>query len=172
MYINVHVCHREYVNVKQCALQHKFSEVSDCAQACVKRRVFNPALNCPRLMHDEQSCDGSAFQTVGLNMETPSAELCSCRRDTSTSMANISKLSQFMWPTKMFSQVAWTCMKLVCCHWHDTSFHTQQQNFCCSNCFIYMKAALPYKSNVTRSQRKRTEKEKEIRWSTMNKCYR
>jgi len=27
--------------------------------------VLNPALNCPRLTDDEQSCDGSAFQTAG-----------------------------------------------------------------------------------------------------------
>jgi len=31
----------------------------------VKRWVFNPALNCPRLTDDEQSCDGSTFQTIG-----------------------------------------------------------------------------------------------------------
>jgi len=31
----------------------------------VKKWVFNPALNCPRLMDDEQSCDGSTFQTAG-----------------------------------------------------------------------------------------------------------
>jgi len=31
----------------------------------VKRWVFNPAPNCPRLMDDERSCDGSAFQTAG-----------------------------------------------------------------------------------------------------------
>ena len=32
---------------------------------------------------DERSCDGSAFHADGwgCNMETPSAELCSCRRD-------------------------------------------------------------------------------------------
>ena len=30
----------------------------------MKRWVFNPALNCPRLTDDERSCDGSAFQTV------------------------------------------------------------------------------------------------------------
>jgi len=30
----------------------------------VKRWVFNPALNCPRLMDDERSCDVSAFQTI------------------------------------------------------------------------------------------------------------
>jgi len=28
----------------------------------VKRCVFNPGLNCPRLIYDEQSCDGSTFQ--------------------------------------------------------------------------------------------------------------
>jgi len=33
--------------------------------ACVKRRVFNPALNCPRLIDDERSCDESTFQTAG-----------------------------------------------------------------------------------------------------------
>jgi len=36
-----------------------------CPWACVKRWVSNRALNCPRLMDDEQSCDGSAFQTAG-----------------------------------------------------------------------------------------------------------
>jgi len=39
-----------------------------CLYAHVKRWVFNPALNCPRLMDDERSCDGSAFQTVGAAM--------------------------------------------------------------------------------------------------------
>ena len=32
-------------------------------------------------MDDEWSCDGSAFHMVGANMDTPSAELCFCRRD-------------------------------------------------------------------------------------------
>ena len=31
----------------------------------MKRWVFDPALNCPRLVDDERSCDGSAFQTAG-----------------------------------------------------------------------------------------------------------
>jgi len=31
----------------------------------VKRWVFNPALNCPRLMDDERSCGGNTFQTAG-----------------------------------------------------------------------------------------------------------
>ena len=30
----------------------------------MKRRVLNAALSCPRLMDDERSCDGSAFQTA------------------------------------------------------------------------------------------------------------
>ena len=29
-----------------------------------KEMVFNPALNCPRLMDDERRCNGSSFQTV------------------------------------------------------------------------------------------------------------
>jgi len=36
-----------------------------CPSACVERLVFNPALNCLRLMDDERRCGGSAFQTVG-----------------------------------------------------------------------------------------------------------
>ena len=32
----------------------------------MKRWVFNPALNCARLMDDEQSCDGSTFQMIGV----------------------------------------------------------------------------------------------------------
>jgi len=31
----------------------------------MKRWVFNPVLNCPRLMDDERSCDESMFQTIG-----------------------------------------------------------------------------------------------------------
>jgi len=33
--------------------------------ACVKRLVFNPALNCSQLMDDERRFGESAFQTVG-----------------------------------------------------------------------------------------------------------
>jgi len=39
-----------------------FSEVSI---GLCEEIIFNPALNCPRLMDDERSCDGSAFQTLG-----------------------------------------------------------------------------------------------------------
>ena len=31
----------------------------------MKSWVFNPALNCPRLMDDERCCDGSTFHTAG-----------------------------------------------------------------------------------------------------------
>jgi len=30
-----------------------------------KEMVFNPALNCPRLIDDDRRCNGSSFQTVG-----------------------------------------------------------------------------------------------------------
>ena len=52
------------VNVKQ------YSSTKVLRGVCVKRCVFNPGLNCPQPMDDEQSCDGSAFQTVGA--QTPS----------------------------------------------------------------------------------------------------
>jgi len=34
----------------------------------VKRLVFSPALNCPRVMDDERSGDGSAFQMAGMKI--------------------------------------------------------------------------------------------------------
>ena len=48
----------------------------------MKRWVFNPALNCPHLMDDEAELWWKCVPDVwGCNMETPSTELCSCRRD-------------------------------------------------------------------------------------------
>jgi len=35
----------------------------------MKRWVFDPALNCPRLMDDERSCDGSAFLVEGTSIQ-------------------------------------------------------------------------------------------------------
>jgi len=43
--------------------------------ACVKRRVFNPALNCPRLMDDDRSCGESTFRTFHVTELNTSTEL-------------------------------------------------------------------------------------------------
>jgi len=50
----------------------------------VKSWVFNPALNCPRLMDDKRRCDRSAFQMAG----AATFELCrpSCVLVKGTSM--------------------------------------------------------------------------------------
>jgi len=69
----------------------------------VKRWVLNPALNCPQLMDDEQSCNGSTFQMAGA--ATRKLRRPSCVLVEGTSMSWRSAKQRFARPEMLIQQL-------------------------------------------------------------------